>query len=107
MSSALIIGAMHVPGVLDDVTADGILSGKNPRYTLISFVHAPKSHGRFGFGGNGRALCTSVCLELVRNAVAPSTERAYQEFFGSWVEFRLNVVCVPVLLNLTGSWWPM
>lgn len=37
-----------------------------------------------------------VSLKLVQNAVAPSTERAYQGYFRSWVEFRFNVIHEPV-----------
>ena len=33
-----------------------------------------------------------VGLDLVRNAAAPSTERAYQGYFRSWVEFRLDII---------------
>ena len=55
-----------------------------------------------GFGGKRQSsLYLSVGLQLVRNAVAPSTLRAYQGYFGSWVEFRLNVVCEPVFLEAT------
>ena len=41
-----------------------------------------------GFGGKRQSsVYLGVGFELVRNAVAPSTERAYQGYFRSWVEF--------------------
>ena len=44
-----------------------------------------------GPGGSGRdPLYFGVGLELVRNAVAASTARAYQGHFGSWVDFRVR-----------------
>ena len=44
-----------------------------------------------------------VGLELVRNAVAPSTECAYKGHFGSWVEVRLNVLHEPVFLQFSSE----
>ena len=44
-----------------------------------------------------------VGLELVRNAVAPSTEHAYQGYFRSWVEVCLNVLHEPVFLEFSSE----
>ena len=67
----------------------------------------PHPMAGLGFGGKRQSsmyLC--VGLELVRNAVASSTERAYQGYFGSWVEFRSDVLHEPVFLEF-GSENPM
>ena len=52
-----------------------------------------------GLGGRRqRSLYFGVGLELMRVAVAPSSERTYQGHFGAWVDFRVRCG-VPVFLQ--------
>ena len=91
---------MLVPGVFNDV-ADGI-SRRNKSAIHANLVRA-RPHNPWQnreLGKKGKYICTSMLasLEFVQNAVAPSTERAYQDHFFSLVEFGLNVICEPVFL---------
>ena len=88
---------MHVPGVFNDV-ANGISRWDK------SAIHAnpvrarpriPRQVRELG-KKRQRSLHLRIGLEFVRNAPAPSTERAHQGHFGSSVEFRLNVIREPV-----------
>lgn len=41
--------------------------------------------------------------ELVRRAIAPSSERSYLFFLGGWVKFRAGIVCRPLFVVESSS----
>ena len=68
-------------------------------FLLMCAPFAPTFHGRCGtWGTPARFSVLGVGLELMRVAVAPSSERTYQGHFGAWADFRVRCG-VPVFLQ--------
>ena len=74
------------------------LGGMSPQSTLISFALDPiYPVAGAGVGKKWQKISVPPCWPRIRrNAVAPSTERAYRGYFGLWVEFHMDVVYEPV-----------